>query len=146
MSAQKIKCIAFDLGGILVKVDLSVLQTLTTNTMLIQDAFFNQSDHHALTLGTITPNEYFSSVAEILELDEKKVQNAWRRCVSAFDFALQTLNNLGIPYVFWSNTDPIHFNTLKTQLQFKEERLAQSMFSFSDGVSKPDIWAHRLTF
>jgi len=138
VSTVQIKCIAFDLGGVLVKVNLKLLQKLNANTNLIQDAFFNKNDHHALSLGSITPDEYFASIAKQLHVKEQEVQKVWGECVTAHGFALKTLQNLTIPYVFWSNTDPVHFNTIRRQLNFNDNTLCKSMFSFSDGLLKPD--------
>ena len=135
---SSIKCVAFDLGGVLVDVQLDVLKELKRPQTEIENAFFGQNRHQAFGNGTLKADVYTKRVAHDLKQDASTIETVWGQVVQWKPFTSSLLNNLNVPFVFWSNTDPIHCEKLKHSLQLSTVMLEKSIFSYEAGVLKPD--------
>ena len=133
-----IKYIAFDLGGILVDVQRQVLPQLSRPKEEIERAFFGQNRHESLGTGTLSAKDYAERVALDLQVDAATIETVWAKVVTWKSFAAPLLAGLKVPFVFWSNTDPIHTEKLKQTLQLSASVWAQSVLSHEAGCLKPD--------
>ena len=133
-----IQCIAFDLGGVLVDVHLDALNQLDRAPQDIERAFFAEKRHEAFGTGTLEASEYVDVASKHLQCQASAIETAWANVVQWKPFAKELLSNLKVPFVFWSNTDPIHFQKLKSTLQLSHPALDKSVLSYQEGVLKPD--------
>ncbi|MBL93583.1 MAG: hypothetical protein CMH56_17415 [Myxococcales bacterium] len=133
-----IKCIAFDLGGVLVDVQRQVLPQLNRPKEEIERAFFGQNRHASLGTGTLLAKDYAERVALDLQVDAATIETVWAKVVTWKSFATPLLAGLKVPFVFWSNTDPIHTEKLKQTLQLPSSVWAKSVLSHEAGYLKPD--------
>jgi FMN phosphatase YigB (HAD superfamily) len=104
------RVVAFDLGGVVVDVDKSVLRGL-------DDAFFTGSDHDQMSVGTIDGATFIERVARRADISSVDVEAMWRQVVhfSAGGAELIASTSKRCAVAVWSNTDPIHWSALHTQ-------------------------------
>ena len=140
-----IRCIAFDLGGVLVDVDRSVLRSLPVPQPRLTEAFFGEERHTGFSLGHLSETKYFHRASEILpDTTPEQLQETWGTIVAWRAYAFPLLQRLAVPIVFWSNTDPTHLRKLMAVLRPRPTFLEKSIFSFAVGHMKPDEAFYKL--
>ena len=138
VSNANIQYIAFDLGGVLAEVDWAPLKILHDDEDLIDNAFFISNNHRAFSTGQLAEDSYFQDVADTLNVEVNLIKNSWRSVVKVSSQSSTILDAVTLPFVMWSNTDPLHFRTLKTELALPDRVVEKSTLSFRAGHLKPD--------
>jgi hypothetical protein len=123
------KWVAFDLGGVVVDVDKSVLCGL-------DDAFFTGTDHDDLSVGAIDAPTFIARVAGRAGRNIVEIEAMWRAvvCFRAGGAELMLSTAKRCPIAVWSNTDPVHWSTLAQRGAFLNATLSPS---FLIGAMKP---------
>ncbi len=131
--------VAFDLGGVVVDVDTSVIARFGDGA---QAAFFGDGRHDAVTVGALDGDADLDAVGAALGGARRDdVEAAWRDVVRFSAGGLELVADVArradvaVDVAIWSNTDPIHWRVLGGPL----EALAASVApSFQLGQHKPD--------
>lgn len=132
-----IQFVAFDLGGVLVDVQLEHLaHSLRQPASAIEAAFFGDNRHDAFSTGAVSAAEFFQDAARILRVSETEARAAWSGVVSPYPDAHDLLCSLTRPFVAWSNTDPVHIETLAPSLPSMLLGASRSL-SYELGANKP---------
>jgi len=136
VSVSRIRLVAFDLGGVLADVDVGAIAvSLGRGWAEVEPAFFPAGLHDRLMNGAISPEIYFDTVARALGAEIAAVERAWSEVVRIRDFVPALLESLPVPYMIWSNTDPVHFGSQRTHLEPLPRALA---LSYELRASKPE--------
>ena len=134
-----IRCLAFDLGGVLVDVNRSTLTSLNLPRARLTEAFFGEESHTGFSLGHVSEANYFRRASEKLSgTTPAQLQKTWGAIVEWRSYAFPLLRRIAVPVVFWSNTDPTHIRKLMAVLDPSLLLLEKSIFSFAVGQLKPD--------
>jgi len=112
-----IRVVAFDLGGVLVDVDLAVLpRALGREAARVEEALFGGDRHERLSTGALGAEPFVREAARALDVDEDQIRAAWGDVVRARDGARALVERVRARAVAWSNTDPIHVARLAPTL------------------------------
>lgn len=127
---------AFDLGGVVVDVDLVGLSTLGDHDV-VEGALFGDGRHDAVSVGALSGEAFAEAAAARLGIATADVVAAWQRVVrfSAGGLALVKETARDHPVAIWSNTDPLHWGVLGGALEQVAVDVAPS---FRLGCMKPD--------
>lgn len=127
---------AFDLGGVVVDVDLSVLLDLGPRER-VDAAFFGHDRHERLSVGTMSAGAFCADVAADLDVSADDVANCWRRVVRFSAGGLELIESTARqhPVLIWSNTDPLHWSVLGPALTSLATAVSPS---FLVGHMKPE--------
>jgi putative hydrolase of the HAD superfamily len=117
MSSSPDIVVAFDLGGVVVDVDLSVLLALGTKDR-VDAAFFGHDRHERLSVGGLSGAAFCAEVGADLDLSADDVADCWRRVVRFSPGGLELIEATARrqPVAIWSNTDPLHWSVLGPEL------------------------------
>ncbi len=128
--------VAFDLGGVVVDVDLSVLLELGPRER-VDAAFFGHDRHERLSVGTMNADAFCTEVAADLDVSADDVANCWRRVVRFSAGGLELIESTARrhPVLIWSNTDPLHWSVLGPALTSLATTVSPS---FLVGHMKPE--------
>lgn len=129
------RVVAFDLGGVVVDVDKSVLAQLGPPD-LVERAFFVGDRHDRLTTGDLSADEFVAAAAAVLGRDVDVVRSAWAQMVAFSAGGLELVNDVAAvaDIAVWSNTDPVHWHVLAGPLSAVAVDVATS---FCIGAMKP---------
>lgn len=134
-----IQFIAFDLGGVLVDVQLKRLdEALQCGASVVEDAFFGENRHDAFSKGVLEPSSYLRDVAQKLNRTETETHAAWSNVVAPYHHAYAVLDAVTRPYAAWSNTDPVHIAALARALP-PTLLGSQRCLSYEVHANKPDF-------
>ncbi len=128
--------VAFDLGGVVVDVDLSVLLELGPRER-VDAAFFGHDRHERLSVGTMNADAFCTEVAADLDVSADDVATCWRRVVRFSAGGLELIESTARrhPVLIWSNTDSLHWSVLGTALTSLATTVSPS---FLVGHMKPE--------
>ena len=128
--------VAFDLGGVLVDVDKTRIVALGAQA---NAALFEGDLHQHFTLGLVNEEQWLTTVAGTLgrtvnQCDD--VRRAWCHMVSWAAGGLPLLQEVAAVTTtrLWSNTDPLHWSTLKAAAP---DVGCDTALSFQLGCAKP---------
>jgi FMN phosphatase YigB (HAD superfamily) len=131
--------VAFDLGGVLVDVDLNALMRRFSRPKGdVEHAFFAAGRHDALSIGEIDAREFIASAAASLDVAAIDAREAWGDVVSVRRGACELVDRVTCDVIAWSNTDAIHAERLASGLPARLLRRDARAFSHEIGVAKPD--------
>jgi putative hydrolase of the HAD superfamily len=134
-----LQAVAFDLGGVLVSVDASPLERLTESSSGGLDAALFESGLHAsVACGKIDGDAFIDQASQRAGLPAADLAEAWRSMVQMRAYAEQALSAPRIPVLIWSNTDPLHFDTLAQQCPTLRSQDIHLGLSYELGCEKPD--------
>jgi FMN phosphatase YigB (HAD superfamily) len=128
--------VAFDLGGVVVDVDLAVLLELGPRER-VDAAFFGHDRHERLSVGTLSAGAFCADVAADLDVSADDVATCWRRVVGFSAGGLELVESTARrhPVLIWSNTDPLHWSVLGPALTSLATTVSPS---FRVGHMKPE--------
>ncbi len=135
------RVIAFDLGGVLVKVDKSPLFERWGDRAY--DAFFGPR-HRALATGRLSASDYIEAAAAVLDCTPDVARRAWCDVVhwasGGFDLWVDVADTASVR--FWSNVDPLHWAILGLGAFDEPEHHLAELFCpaamLPGGVAVPD--------
>lgn len=132
------KIVAFDLGGVLVDVEIAKLAArLGRPADECDAAFFGGGLHDDVTIGAVDGDAFVAEAARRLGCAPALARDAWACFVEAMPGADALVRALTVPCVAWSNTDPVHWARIAEQLP-SLCGAAQRCSSFHVGAAKPD--------
>ncbi|HQA76491.1 MAG TPA: HAD family phosphatase [Salinivirgaceae bacterium] len=139
---MKIKCIIFDLGGVLMDIDFDktfeAYSKITGNPKeILRDSKPLLDIYLNYESGAITDEEFRNAIRKNLNVnvDDKTIDNAWNALLLDFNSqAISLLRSLKTKYPLYllSNTNNIHFNHCNQKIT--EQNLAESLVSLFDGL------------
>jgi putative hydrolase of the HAD superfamily len=131
---MSIDFVAFDLGGVLVDVDL--WRAYRHLGRPCEAAFFDGDHHSRVSVGSLDAEGFVHESARRSGHAPERVRRAWRTVVRPFPGANALVASAGPRPVAWSNTDPEHIDALPTlpRALFHEQR----GLSYELGAMKPD--------
>ena len=133
-----IQFVAFDLGGVLVDVQLEHLgKALCRPAYQVEGAFFGENRHDSFSKGALSANAFIQSAAQLLNTSASEANAAWAGVVSPYPDANFVLQALTRPFVAWSNTDPVHIDALSASLPAALFGTSRAL-SYELGANKPD--------
>lgn len=115
MSAVRV--VAFDLGGVLVDVDLSAVpRALGRDAARVEEVLFGADRHERLSTGALGAEPFVHEAARALGVDDEQLRAAWGDVVRSRAGARELVERVRARAVAWSNTDPIHVARLSPTL------------------------------
>lgn len=119
------RVVAFDLGGVVVDVDFTVLARLGPRDV-VERAFFAGADgrrHDRLTVGALSGAAWAAEVAADLGVAVDVIEQTWASVVRFSPGGLALLAEVAAqaPIAIWSNTDPVHWSVLSSSLQLAHD-------------------------
>lgn len=147
LSSPSVNAVLFDLGGVLVDVDLPALkaalaQVYMTTVERIDEAVFASGLKAAHDSGDLHPSEFHRQISKVLgrpEVQEIRFVAAWCGCFAERTAATDLLP--GLAERAWvyiaSNTDPLHAGYIRDVYAWTEV-FSDAWLSFEAGVCKPD--------
>ena len=152
--ARKLRAIIFDIGRVLIRVDVSrAMQGLATGTSFSPAELWSaiEKDPHWRDWqeGRMTPRDWYLHLAKKLGggLTFEEFTNAWNRALDPAPILEQAmLEKLAANYrlALLSNTDPIHVAHIEKTYSFVE-LFRVKIYSCAVGASKPDPLIFRAT-
>jgi putative hydrolase of the HAD superfamily len=144
---KKIKTIFFDIGGVLVDIDLgrtlSFLSEKTGISREIMDRSFPESAHNDYECGKINDFEFFQAYKRALpqpnNLDEMNFWVGWNLLVGEETAAVDVLQDMSKHWPIWiiSNTNPRHIQEESKRFSFFDYVMG-TVYSFQAGSRKPE--------
>ena len=137
--SSHIQMVAFDLGGVLVDVDLQpTWRELGLTRQQAEECFFQHPGHDDMATGRISGRTFVNRVSEIGSISADRVFAAWAAVVKPRPEAMDLVRSLKCAGTIWSNTDPIHFTALENAIPSSINTVRQRTLSYEIGHLKPD--------
>ncbi len=128
MADSRIQLVAFDLGGVLTRVDKSVDQS-----------FFEGNAFELFTIGRISSSEFFERVAIHTPKTVAQLEREFLSMVSPISELEDLLARLKRPFTLWSNINQSHFgHLLNCCPALRSYELLSAGLSFQLNLKKPD--------
>jgi HAD superfamily hydrolase (TIGR01509 family) len=137
--------VAFDLGGVLVDVDTTILARRLARPMAdIEQAFFGNGRHDALSTGDLDDEEFVAAAAAVLGVDTSAARSAWAHVVQVRPGAADIVDRVAVDVIAWSNTDAVHVSQMAPSLPERLFRREARAFSHEIRAAKPDARFFRI--
>lgn len=134
--------IAFDIGGVLAKIDKATLLDLLHQRDVAEEQFFD-ADFSSLQQGLISPGDFFRKKSSLARLSVSQLTNAFARMMRISPSA-KVLRRLTTPYFFASNINLPHFECFARLALPSDFAMITSLLSYKVRCLKPEPAFFRL--
>lgn len=137
MALRQLEIVAFDIGGVLARIDKAPIRALLANHKVEESRFFNRN-FEALQMGHLKPTDFLSEVCLDIGLSFEDATLAFKKILQ-IDAAAQLISKLRVPHFFMSNINAMHFEVFCETVAMSSCAQKYSLLSYQVGCLKPSL-------